>query len=95
MTAHMQTMLGNEFYFLCKLKSTHMQTMLENKGNGHAPQHDVSIRGTCPPSFSPLKNGVKVDNIVIALELHELMFHYFYEVDTLKRTILVTPSFIC
>ena len=40
MTTHMQTMLGNGFYFYASLKAhmtTHMQTMHENKGNGHAP----------------------------------------------------------
>jgi len=41
-----------------------------------------------PPKLQSIGNGVKVDMTVIALELHELVFHYFNEVDTDKRTIL-------
>ena len=48
------------FIFMKAWKHTwdsRMQTMLCEKWIGHAPQHRVSIRGTCPPSFSPLKMG--------------------------------------
>ena len=47
-----------------------------------------------PPKLQAIENGVKVDITVIVLELHELVFHYFNEIDTGKRTILVTLCFV-
>lgn len=71
-----------------------MQTMLEIKEKwACSPAWCLNLR-YMTPKLQSIENGVKVDNIVIALELHELMFHYFNEVETLKRTILVKLCFI-
>jgi len=65
--------------------------MLEDKGTGMPPASCLNSR-YMPPKLQSIENGVKVDNMVIALEWHEPMFHYFNEVDTGKRTILGTQA---
>ena len=53
-----------------------------------------------PPKLQSIENRVKVENErdfelnLSKLELNMLMFHYFNEVDTLKRTVLVAACFI-
>ena len=74
------------------------------------PQHNNANRGTYPPSFIAFNevDGMKVhfrDLGKTQLRLYEILIKdsiwkggvvsFFNEVDILKRTILMTPGFIC
>ena len=83
-----------DFIFDASLKARiYMQTMLDRKGTGMPPASCLNSR-YMPPKLQAIENGLKVDKMVIALELHELMFHCFNEVDTSKRTVLRMPCVI-
>ena len=59
-----------------------MQTLLVSQFEVHAPK------------LQSIENGLKVDRMVIALEMHELLFHCFNEVDIGKELSSDTSRFI-